>query len=77
MDRLVWEMAQLRVAELAAEARRVRGGSGRPLYGASRRRLPSRPRRSTRCAAWVGYRMIALGCRLARPALVGEARARA
>lgn len=98
---LVWEMADLRIEELRAEAKQVHGplgtgtgaraGAGAGAAWASttegargRRewlcpkhpRTQDRPALWARASAWAGNRMIVLGCRLERPALVAMARSK-
>jgi hypothetical protein len=70
-----WDLARQRMSELGEEAaRRHRLDVG----GGMRRRKATKDRASywARAAVWVGYRMIALGCRLARPEVLAAARAR-
>jgi hypothetical protein len=64
-----WAMVDRQVADrrLGGPARRHRGVPT-PGYGAG-----GRPKRRDQVSAWVGFRMIGLGCRLARPAVVGRA----
>lgn len=70
MSMSLWDMGQAHMDELASNAwqraKRARPGVATPLPGAPLR---------ARASAWVGYKMIAFGCRLARPALVAAARA--
>ena len=71
MSMSLWDMGQAHMDELASSARQ-RAKRAEPDMAAP---LPWAPLRA-RASAWVGYKMIAFGCRLARPALVAAARAR-
>jgi hypothetical protein len=66
-----WGVAKQRVVEL----RQSEAGHGR---GASLRAGLDAPKAEARpwqaISAWLGYRMINVGCRLARPAVVAGAR---
>ena len=71
MSMSLGDVARARMNELASEGNRR---AKRPDQDVARTyRWP--PLRA-RASAWVGYKMIAFGCRLARPALVAAARAR-
>jgi hypothetical protein len=67
-------MAEQRMAELRAD------GAGRGRYAAAhgdrvRRTGPPSTRRWQHLSEWAGYKMIGIGCRLARPAVVARAQA--
>ena len=61
-----WDLARQRMSELGEDAARrhrleIEAGKGR------RRAAKDSAGRWARASAWLGYRMIAIGCRLARP----------
>ena len=71
MNMSLGDMARARMDELASDANRR---AQRPEPGAAR--TFCWPPLRARASVWAGYKMIAFGCRLARPALVAAARAR-
>jgi len=67
-------MAEQRMAELRADAswaERYRA----PRTGATRRLPRANATRRQHLSEWAGYKMIGIGCRLARPAVVARLRA--
>lgn len=68
----VWGNGQLADQRLA-ELRRMGAGPGQTGGNQQNGRLLGGKRGKALCA-WVGYRMIGVGCRLARPAIVAGAR---
>ena len=73
MSSLLWGMAQARMDQLDHEAKVQRLRQRGPTSHGGRAARRSGP--WARVCAWAGYKMIAFGCRLARPALVAGARA--
>jgi hypothetical protein len=78
----LWDVSRCHTADLAVEAsqRRIAHGEGKEGNGRNRPPasggVPSGPAAFwARASTWAGLRMIALGCRLARPGLVHGARA--
>ena len=70
----IWDVARLRVEELRLE--RMSRPRSEVLTGAAAAdsRSSTGRGRGHGLSAWVGYRMIGLGCRLARSAVVAGAR---
>jgi hypothetical protein len=67
-------MADQRMADLRADA--SRRGRYAAAHGGTVRRAPTpRARRWQRASEWAGYKVIGIGCRLARPAVVARVRA--
>jgi hypothetical protein len=67
-----WDIAQRRMAELNSEAASRR--PGHPQVAGVGARSGHVKRRWQTLSVWVRYRMIGLGCRLARPAVIAGAR---
>jgi hypothetical protein len=67
-------MADQRMADLRADASR-RGRYAAAHGGTVRRAATSRARRWQHVSEWAGYKMIGMGCRLARPAVVARVQA--
>jgi hypothetical protein len=67
-------MAEQRMADLRADGRR-RGPDLAAHVGRVRRTSPTRTRRWQHVSEWAGYKMIGIGCRLARPAVVARVQA--
>jgi hypothetical protein len=70
-SRIEWDMAKQRVVELR-DRQATAGYSGR--HGRDGDATRPSVRRGQGVATWLGYRMIGIGCRLARPAVVAHAR---
>jgi hypothetical protein len=69
-----WDMAEQRATELRGhEHGRHQPGMGSWLEP-GRKAIGTGIQRWQGVSAWVGYRMIGLGCRMARPAVVARAR---
>jgi hypothetical protein len=69
-----WGIAKQRAVELRqGEVERHRRGTAHALWaGGNATKVKVRPWQAI--SAWLGYRMISAGCRLARPAVVAGAR---
>ncbi len=73
-----WKLAEQRRSELGAPRRSHPEHLMTALAGREHvRAAPRLPAVAGRVSVWFGYRMISLGCRLARPALVLDASPRA
>jgi hypothetical protein len=69
-----WDMAKQRATELRNhELGRYHPGAG-SSFEPNRQGVGPGRQRWQALWAWVGYRMIGVGCRLARPAVVARAR---
>ena len=67
-------MAEQRMAELRADAlRKERCPAAHG--GTTRRRVQPQTTRRQHLSEWAGYKMIGIGCRLARPAVVARVQA--
>jgi hypothetical protein len=67
-------MAEQRMAELRADASRTERYRA-PRFGFTRRGPGANTTRRQHLSEWAGYKMIGIGCRLARPAVVARLRA--
>jgi hypothetical protein len=67
-------MAEQKMAELRADASR-KGHYPAAHAGPTRRRPQTMTTRRQHLSEWAGYKIIGLGCRLARPAVVARVRA--
>ena len=71
MSMSLGDMARAHMDELASNAVRRAKRRGQDMA-----RTYPRPPLRAEASAWIGYKMIAFGCRLTRPALVAAAGAR-
>ncbi len=67
-------MAEQRMADLRAGASR-KGPNAAAHAGTVRRAATPRTTRWQHASEWAGYKMIGIGCRLARPAVVARVQA--